>query len=75
MPFSSLRDPSDMGRARSAMQRAWSAIAEKQIALGGEQLERDRLALIIVGLLPNCSDEDELVERALDRFAQAGAEP
>ncbi len=72
MPFSSLRDPVDIDRAHGgAFGRAWAKVVEDKITIGAEQSERDRLALI-VGLVPICSDEDELVERAIERFERVG---
>lgn len=71
MPFSSLRDSDDLARARSAFVRAWTRIVEEQIAVESESAERDRLAIIVMGLLPAFDDEDELVEHAVARFERA----
>lgn len=75
MPFSSLRDPVDLARAHSAFNLAWTEIVADGHASRSAQAERDRLAQIIVALVQICADETELVERAIERFAQIKVEP
>lgn len=74
MPFSSLRDPVDLARAHGAFHLAWTEIVADGYASGGEHAERDRLAQIVVALVPICADETELVERAIERFAHLKVE-
>lgn len=75
MPFSSLRDPVDLARAHGAFNLAWTEIVADGHASGSAHAERDRLAQIIVALVPICTDETELVERAIDRFTEIKVEP
>ncbi len=69
MPFSSLKDPVDLARAQGALEAAWSEI---QSAIPEERAdeERTRLVYIIAALAAVAGDEQELKERALDRYRQ-----
>lgn len=70
MPFSSLNDPVDIARSLAAWEAAWGRIQSQQIPmLGSEDAERVRLQYIVGALVPLALDEDELVERAIERFS------
>jgi hypothetical protein len=74
MPFSSLRDSVDLARAHGAFQMAWTEVLAQNLASEAASAERDRLAQIIVGLVPACLDEADLVKRAVARFAREDEE-
>ncbi|WP_336813478.1 hypothetical protein [Bosea sp. MMO-172] len=67
MPFSTLTDPVDLARAQAALESVW---AEVQDGVPADRVasERIRLSYIIANLAPVALDEDELVQKALDRF-------
>lgn len=67
MPFSSLKDPVDLARAQGALDAAWSEI---QSTIPEERVdeERTRLVYIIAALAAVAGDEQELKQRALDRY-------
>jgi len=67
MPFSSLTDPIDLARAQSALEKAWLELRPSLPAGSGEQ-ERNNLAYIVVSLVPLALNEDDLAQRAIDRF-------
>ena len=69
MPFLSLRDPVDVARAHAAYSTAWDKLVEENAIATKAPSARDRLAYIIAVLAPICADEDELVERAIQRFS------
>lgn len=73
MPFSSLRDPSDLARAYAAMDSAW---AELKDAIPEHRLEeeRTRLAYLVASLTPLALDEDDLKRNALLQFKQRTSE-
>lgn len=75
MPLSSLADPIDLARAHAAMDTAWRVIKQSDcLSLESEESERRRLAVIVVGLVSICSDEEELAARAVHAFRkQVGA--
>lgn len=74
MPFSSLSDPADLARAQSAFYLVWLEIVAGGHVSETEQAGRDGLAEVIIALLPSCADEAELVELAVERFAQLKVE-
>jgi hypothetical protein len=67
MPFSTLKDPTDVARAHAALERAWAEIKRKP-GLVDPEGERERLAYIIASYVLVALDEDDLVERALTKF-------
>lgn len=69
MPFSSLTDPIDLARAQAALEKAW---VELRRSLPDETVEqgRNNLAYIIASLVPLALDEDDLAQRAIDRFRE-----
>lgn len=67
MPFSTLTDPVDLARAQAALESVWTEVQDAVPADRAES-ERVRLAYIIASLAPVALDEDELVQKALDRF-------
>lgn len=75
MPFSSLSDPVDVARSLAAWETAWRRIEHQQISmLGSPEAERARLRYIIGSLAPLALDEEELVERAVQRFSAPSEE-
>jgi hypothetical protein len=79
MPFSSLSDPVEVARAHAALERAWAEIkASGQPLLGSDLSERSRLVAMVAGSVLFAQDEDELVERVVQRFLDGpdrGREP
>lgn len=71
MPFSSLKDPVDVARAQAALDRAWEQLKPGIPSKGWGQ-ERARLAYIIAAFVMVAMDEDDLVNRALERFKRPG---
>lgn len=70
VPFSLMRDPVDIARSLAAWEAAWDRIKRQQIPLlGSEESELARLQNIVGALAPLVLDEDELVERAIERFS------
>lgn len=69
MPFSSLTDPIDLARAEAALERAWAELKPSSPE-GSNQQERNNLAYIIASLVPLALDEDDLAQRAIDRFRE-----
>ena len=69
MPFSSLKDPVDLARARAALEAAWDEI-RSTIPEGYEEWEHIRLARIVASLVHLAEDEDDLAWRAKERFRQ-----
>ncbi len=75
MPFSSLNDPVDVARSLAAWEAAWRRIQHQQASmLDSPEAERARLRYIIGSLAPLALDEDELVERAVQRFSELSEE-
>lgn len=64
MPFSSLTGPVDLARAHAALEAAWIEIKAQQPDID----ERDRLAFIVASLAPIAMDEDDLAQRAAEKF-------
>lgn len=69
MPFSSLTDPVDLARAEAALEKAWSKL-KPALPEGSDELERNNLAYIVASLVPLALDEDDLAQRAIDRFRE-----
>jgi hypothetical protein len=75
MPYSTLNDPVDVARACAALDRAWAEIRRSApahfICARGMQ-ERERLAVIVVGLAMTAIDETDLAQIAIRKFWRAG---
>jgi hypothetical protein len=69
MPFSSLTDPIDLARAEAALEKAWAEL-KPALSSGSDALERNNLAYIVASLVPLALDEDDLAQRAIDRFRE-----
>ncbi|MBD3846972.1 hypothetical protein IED13_14780 [Bosea sp. SSUT16] len=69
MPFSSLTDPIDLARAEAALERAWAEL-KPSLPQGADERERNNLAYIVASLVPLALDEDDLAQRAIDRFRE-----
>ncbi|MGW9333414.1 hypothetical protein [Bosea sp. NPDC055594] len=66
MPFSSLTGPVDLARAHAALEAAWTEIKVQQPDI--DERERDRLAFIVASLAPLAMDEEDLAQRAVEKF-------
>lgn len=73
MPFSSLRDPSDLARAYAAMDVAWAELKDT-IPEHRREAERTRLAYLVASLTPLALDEDDLKQNAILQFRQKASE-
>lgn len=69
MPFSSLTDPIDLPRAEAALEKAWAEL-KPSLPAESDELERNNLAYIVASLVPLALDEDDLAQRAIDRFRE-----
>jgi len=69
MPFSSLTDPIDLPRAEAGLEKAWAEL-KPSLSAGSDELERNNLAYIVDSLVPLALDEDDLTQRAIDRFRE-----
>ena len=69
MPFSSLTDPIDLARAEAALDKAWVEL-QPSLPSGSDERERNNLAYIVASLVPLALDEDDLAQRAIDRFRE-----
>lgn len=69
MPFSSLTDPIDLARAEAALEKAWAEL-KPSLAGGSHEHDRNNLAYIVASLVPLALDEDDLAQRAIDRFRE-----
>lgn len=69
MPFSSLTDPIDLARAEAALEKAWAEL-KPSLSAGSDERERKNLAYIVASLVPLALDEDDLAQRAIDRFRE-----
>ncbi len=67
MPFSSLRDPSDLARAYAVMEAAWNELKDA-IPEPEREGERTRLAYLVASLAPLALDEDDLKKNVLHQF-------
>ncbi|WP_441473154.1 hypothetical protein [Bosea sp. RAF48] len=72
MPFSSLSDPVDLARAQGALEAAWNEVRDS-IPDAFDERERVRLAYIVAALVAVAEDEDELRDRAIERYRQSKA--
>lgn len=71
LPFSSLKDPSDLARAHAAIQAAWEQLRPSlpdDPAL--REKRRLQLAYIVVDLLRVAQNDDDLATRAVARFRE-----
>ena len=69
MPFSSLHDPADLARAQGALEIVWARI-KPLVAEGDREHEHIRLAYIFASYALISLDEDDLAQRAWDRYWQ-----
>jgi hypothetical protein len=69
MPFSSMSDPCDLGRAYSAMEAAWEELKD-DIPEARRGAERRRLAYLVACYAPLAVDEDDLKRNILHQFRQ-----
>lgn len=69
MPFSSFSDTADIARAQGALEIAWSRVQRLVIEEDCER-EHARLVFIIASLAQTSYDEEELAERAWERYWQ-----
>lgn len=69
MPFSSFSDTADIARTQGALEIAWSRIKRLVIEEDRER-EHARLVFIIASLAHASYDEEELAERAWERYWQ-----
>ncbi|WP_336814447.1 hypothetical protein [Bosea sp. MMO-172] len=69
MPLSSLHDPADLARAQGALEIAWERI-RPLVAEADRKHEHTRLAYIVASYALVAVDEDDLAQRAWDRFWQ-----
>lgn len=67
MPLSSLSHPVELARASATLEAAWN---EVRLTLRDpfDERERTRLAYIVTSLLANAEDEDDLAQRAVERY-------
>ena len=68
MPFSSLTGPVDLARAHAALEAAWTEIKAQQPDIDERERERERLAFIVASLAPLAMDEEDLAQRAAEKF-------
>jgi hypothetical protein len=69
VPFSSLTDPIDLARAEAALEKAWAEL-QPSLPSGCGERERTNLAYVVASLVPLALDEDDLAQRAIDRFRE-----
>lgn len=67
MPFSAFSDPTDIARAQGALEIVWKRI-RPIVAEADREREHARLVFIISSLALVSLDEEELAERAWDRY-------
>lgn len=67
IPFSCFSDPADVARAQGALDKAWAELASS-VPEEQHELERTRLAYIVASYALIAIDEDELAQRAVERF-------
>ncbi|WP_336812318.1 hypothetical protein [Bosea sp. MMO-172] len=67
IPFSSFSDPADVARAQGALDKAWAEVAST-IPEEQHELERTRMAYLVASYALVAIDEDELAQRAVERF-------
>ncbi|MCR4524539.1 MULTISPECIES: hypothetical protein [unclassified Bosea (in: a-proteobacteria)] len=64
-----MTDPIDLARAEGALEKAWAEL-NPSLSAGSDELERNNLAYIVASLVPLALDEDDLAQRAVDRFRE-----
>ncbi|MGO4175476.1 hypothetical protein [Bosea sp. TAF32] len=64
-----MTDPVDLARAEAALEKAWAEL-KPSLPEGSREHERNNLAYIVASLVPLALDEDDLAERAIDRFRE-----
>ena len=69
MPFSSFQDPEDVRRAHKALNELWRLI-RPLVGPADQQSEHDRLAHVVASLTMASHDEEDLIEKAWERFWQ-----
>jgi hypothetical protein len=69
MPILKLTDPIDLPRAEAGLEKAWAEL-KPSLSAGSDELERNNLAYIVDSLVPLALDEDDLAQRAIDRFRE-----
>lgn len=69
IPFSTLSDPADVARAQAALDAAWADVMSS-VSEADQERERTRLAYIVSSYVLIAGDEDELAQRAVERFRQ-----
>jgi len=74
MPFPSLTDSIDLARAEAALEKAWAEL-KPSLPAGSDERERNNLAYIVASLVSLALDEDDLAQRAIDRFRQKASGP
>ncbi len=68
MPLFSFKEPADLSRAQGALEATWRLLKP---LLDDPDLERAHaLTFIIASLVPATHDEQELIERCLERYWQ-----
>lgn len=71
IPFSTFSDPADVARAQAALDTAWAEV-KNSVAEGDIERERTRLAYIVASYATVAIDEDDLAQRAIERFRRPG---
>ncbi len=69
MPLFSFTKPDDLSRAQGAMETTWKML-RPLIDEQDREREHARLTFIIASLVPHTHDEQDLVERSLERYWQ-----
>lgn len=69
IPFSCFSDPADVARAQGALDKAWAAVVPT-VPEDQQELERARMAYIVASYALVANDEEELAQRAVERFRQ-----
>lgn len=67
IPFSTFNDPADVARAQGALDKAWAEVASS-VPVEQHELERARMAYLVASYALVAGDEDELAQRAVERF-------
>lgn len=71
MFYSTLNDPVDVARACAALEQAWAEIrqtAPADLECARDTLDRERLAMIVAGLVMTANDETDLARIAIRKF-------
>lgn len=69
MPLHSFKHPADLARAQRAFETAWKLV-RPVLDEPDREREHARLTFIIASLVATTHDEQELVERSLERYWQ-----